>query len=226
MTAKGDKHSKHILARVILVCCVMLTACAKDKRAEAKLHYDKGQTLRSTGDLRGALREFQHSAELFPGSAITHTMVGITHSDLEEWGEGAQAFQRAIQLNPGYATAHHRYGYLLEQTGDLQAALREHAESVRLDPNNAAYLVSLGRAQADSGQVAESRTSYEQALRAEPNYPYALLYLGELSIAQGDKDKAIEYLQRSIESFTKNLPNDPGIDYAQRKLAEARTTSQ
>ena len=106
--------------------------------------------------------------------------------------------EKAIDLDPRFYYTHWNLAEALEMKGNLGEALAEYKKAVELD-DDPFVLALLGQAYAKVGQRDEALKILAQlsqigAHRYVPSYSYALLHM-----ALGEKDKAIEWLERSYQ---------------------------
>jgi tetratricopeptide (TPR) repeat protein len=66
----------------------------------AHLAFQRGNALRESGDLPGALREFERAYELSPAFQVLY-FVGALNVDLQQWARARQAFELYLQLGAG-----------------------------------------------------------------------------------------------------------------------------
>ncbi len=62
--------------------------------------FQRGKALRESGDLRGALREFERAYELSPAYQVLY-FVGALNVELQRWAHARQAFELYLQLGGG-----------------------------------------------------------------------------------------------------------------------------
>lgn len=62
--------------------------------------FQRGKALRESGDLRGALREFERAYELSPAYQVLY-FVGALNVELQQWARARQAFELYLQLGAG-----------------------------------------------------------------------------------------------------------------------------
>lgn len=107
---------------------------------ESLFLFNRGNTLVTIGELRGALAAFDRATQLDPNNTIAHHNRGII---LEEWGQlsGAlAAFDRAIQIDPNSVSAHNGRGFVLSQWGQLHDALMAYNCAIQIDPTDTTAL--------------------------------------------------------------------------------------
>jgi len=110
--------------------------------------------------------------------------------------EAIEQFHKAIDLDPRFYYTHWNLAEALEMKGNLREALAEYKKAVELD-DDPFVLALLGQAYAKLGQRDEALKILAQlpqigAHRYVSAYSYAVLHM-----ALGEKDKAIEWLERS-----------------------------
>ena len=59
--------------------------------------FQRGDALRSSGDLRGALREFELAYQLSPAYQVLY-FIGAVNTDLQQWARARQAFELYLEL--------------------------------------------------------------------------------------------------------------------------------
>ncbi|HEU4577801.1 MAG TPA: PEGA domain-containing protein [Polyangiaceae bacterium] len=67
---------------------------------QAHLAFQRGNALRESGDLPGALREFERAYELSPAFQVLY-YVGALNVELQQWARARQAFELYLQLGAG-----------------------------------------------------------------------------------------------------------------------------
>ena len=150
----------------------------------------------AVGQFDRAVAEGKRALELDPLSVIITADLGADYLVARRYDEAIEQFHKAIDLDARFYYAHWNLAEALEMKGNLREALAEYKKAVELD-DDPFVLALLGQAYAKLGQRDEALKILAQlpqieAHRYVPAYSYALLYM-----ALGDKDKAIESLERS-----------------------------
>ena len=159
-------------------------------------HWFGDGPLLAVGQFDRAVAEGKRALELDPLSVIITADLGADYLVARRYDEAIEQFHKAIDLDPRFYYAHWNLAEALEMKGNLGEALAEYKKAVELD-DDPFVLALLGQAYAKMGQRHEALKILAQlpqigAHRYVPAYSYALLHM-----ALGDKDKAIEYLERS-----------------------------
>ena len=161
-------------------------------------HWFGDGPLLAVGQFDRAIAEGKRAVELDPLSVIITADLGADFLVARRYDEAIEQFHKAIDLDPRFYYAHWNLAQALEMRGDLRGALTEYKKAVELD-DDPFVLALLGQAYAKLGQRDEALKILAQlpqiaAHRYVPSYSYALLHM-----ALGEKDKAVEWLERSYQ---------------------------
>jgi len=159
-------------------------------------HWFGDGPLLAVGQFDRAIAEGKRAVELDPLSVIITADLGADFLVARRYDEAIEQFHKAIDLDPRFYYAHWNLAQALEMKGDLRGALTEYKKAVELD-DDPFVLALLGQAYAKVGQRDEALKILAQlpqiaAHRYVPSYSFALLHM-----ALGEKDQAIEWLERS-----------------------------
>jgi TolB-like protein/Tfp pilus assembly protein PilF len=161
-------------------------------------HWFGDGPLLAVGQFDRAIAEGKRALELDPLSVIITADLGANYLVARRYDEAIEQFHKAIDLDPRFYYAHWNLAEALEMKGNLREALAEYKKAVELD-DDPFVLALLGQAYAKLGQRDEALKILAQlpqiaAHRYVPSYSYALLHM-----ALGEKDKAVEWLERSYQ---------------------------
>ena len=171
-------------------------AIALDPNYATAHHWFGDGPLLAVGQFDRAIAEGKRAVELDPLSVIITADLGADFLVARRYDEAIDQFHKAIDLDPRFYYVHWNLAEALEMKGDLRGALTEYKKAVELD-DDPFVLALLGQAYAKVGQRDEALKILAQlpqiaAHRYVPSYSFALLHM-----ALGEKDKAIEWLERS-----------------------------
>jgi TolB-like protein/Tfp pilus assembly protein PilF len=161
-------------------------------------HWFGDGPLLAVGQFDRAIAEGKRALELDPLSVIITADLGADYLVARRYDEAIEQFHKAIDLDPRFYYAHWNLAEALEMKGNLREALAEYKKAVELD-DDPFVLALLGQAYAKLGQRDEALKILAQlpqiaAHRYVPSYSYAVLHM-----ALGEKDKAVEWLERSYQ---------------------------
>ena len=172
----------------------------------ATAHHWYGNTLlTSLGRFDEAIKEGKRAVELDPFSLIMNADLGSTLMLARRYDEAITQLRATLSLDSNFAYAHDMLGSVLLLKGDVNSAITEYEKERTLN-DGCDLLALLGLADAKIGRTAEV-TQLLQDLNecGQKHYvrglDYALIY-----IALGQKDTAIDYLEKSPDNWLKINP--------------------
>ena len=137
--------------------------------------------------------------ELDPLSLVMNRSAGWTFYFARHYDEAIEQYRKTLELDPNFALAHLWLGEAYKQKGMHQQAILELQKVSVLSGQDHAKLAALGHAYAFSGRRAEATKILEKLEEMSkrsyvPPYDFAVIFAG-----LGEKDKALEWLQKSHE---------------------------
>ena len=112
-----------------------------------------------------------------------------------EWAGGEACFKRSISLNPNDAMTRAAYSHLLNILGRPEEALEQIDIGLKLDPMNPFIITFYGVDLFMARKYDEAIKAYTAALNLAPDYPFALTNLWQAYLADGQTEKAYDYLK-------------------------------
>jgi len=161
-------------------------------------HWFGDGPLLAVGQFDRAIAEGKRALELDPLSVIITADLGANYLVARRYDDAIEQFHKAIDLDPRFYYVHWNLAQALELKGNPREALAEYKKAVELD-DDPFVLALLGQGYAKLGQRDEALKILAQlpqigAQRYVSAYSYALLHM-----ALGEKDKAIEWLERGYQ---------------------------
>jgi len=166
-------------------------------------HWISNGPLTARGEFDRAITEGKRAVELDPLSMIDNADLGQIYFYARRYDEAISQVGKAIEIDPHSYLAHYYLGQIYQLQGHLTEAIAEYQKAVELDDDPQA-LAFLGQAQARIGQRDEaqeilSRMTEEAKSRYVSAYSFALTF-----IALGDKERAIDALERAYREGAAN----------------------
>ena len=179
--------------------------------------------LRGRSYLRGSKRTHLKARELFdqaialdPNFAAAYAEKSLTYfsgfimpmsRDPKVVGGSLAAAERAVALDPNLSLAHARLGWALFANRRHKEAIGAGRRAVALGPSDAESHAQLGNILNWTGRPGEAITHLERAMRLNPHYPfYYLFYLGHSHYLLGNREQAIELMERVVTRVPYFLP--------------------
>ena len=116
------------------------------------------------------------------------------------YDEAIAQLRRTLALDGNFSYAHWNLGEALYLKGDVNGAIAEYEKAAALD-DDPEVLALLGRAYAETGKK-EKALEILQKLKETDEHHYVRSYLFTiLYIGLGEKEKAIDYLERARDKY-------------------------
>lgn len=189
---------------------LLLAGC---NEVHPQIRYRDGLEAYNKGDLTTAMADFESAYKGQPGDANTCFWLGRCYLDLAR-AEAADNrtlaamtfadkaifyFESAIQASPSHMKAIDGKAEALRIKGEYQKATQTAQDvGTQLSPT-ANVLMTKAKAYAAGGDMDMALITYRQAVVAEPTNSAALEAYGRALLVAGERDKAIEYLQKAYE---------------------------
>ena len=166
-------------------------------------HWISNGPLTARGEFDRAITEGKRAVELDPLSMVDNADLGQIYFYARRYDEAISQVGKAIEIDPHSYLAHYYLGQIYQLQGHLTEAIAEYQKAVELDDDPQA-LAFLGQAQArigqhDKAQKILSRMTEEAKSRYVSAYSFALMF-----IALGDKERAIDALERAYREGAAN----------------------
>jgi tetratricopeptide (TPR) repeat protein len=158
-------------------------------------------TLLALGQFDHALAEARRAVELDPVSPIGHTDVGTVYLIERRYDEAIAILRKTLEMEPDFYWAHRQLGTALELKGSPAEAIVEYQRAAELN-DDPRVLAFVGHAKASMGKQNEAREILAKLTevaktRYISGYSFAVIHL-----ALGEKDQAMEWLERDAREQT------------------------
>ena len=188
----------------------------------ATAHYWLGSTLVNAGEFDEGIAEIKRALELDPFSTFVNTNLGEAYLMARKYSEAISQARKTIELDPSAVNAHWTLAKALEFDGQFDEALAEYEKwSASRKQDALPYLVHLHVTKGDRTTALQILEQLHDLERNGSVWPlgYAIAY-GAL----GEKDKAMEWLERSyretdfgiysikVNPFLDSLRGDPRFE--------------
>jgi tetratricopeptide (TPR) repeat protein len=176
--------------------------------ANAHLYYAGGY-LTPMGRHEEAIAEMKKALELDPLSPALSNYMGITYLLAGDYQKSAQQLQRTIDLDPTFPLAHFFFASCLTEIGKYEQAIDEMQKGALLGGENpeqvAAWAEEFRRAFRTGGPMGYWQKNLEVTLKEHEHEGAGALALARAYARVGDKEKALEWLQKAYEEKDGNI---------------------
>ena len=197
-------------------------------------HWFSCGPLQSVGQFDRAIAEGKRAIELDPLSLIDNADLGWVYLNARRYDDAIAQDRKTLDMEPGFYLAREYLGQALILKGQLTNAIAELRKTIELNDDPTA-LAFLGQALARAGQRKETETILAR-LTEEAKSRYVSAYnFGLVFLALGDKQRAIDALERSYrdgaaneisylraDPFLDDLRGDPRFEALMEKIVPAR----
>ncbi|MGC1320678.1 MAG: protein kinase [Candidatus Udaeobacter sp.] len=151
--------------------------------------------LRCVGDFDKSIAELKRALQLDPLSLIINADLGAALVTARRYDEGIAQLRKTIEMDPYFYYAYLNLGKALQLNGQLDEAVTEYKKAAALN-DDPLVLGLLAQGYAKLGQRDEALKTLEQLQQtASRRYVWSYTF-AFVHIALGEKDKAINYLER------------------------------
>ena len=179
---------------------------------DATAHHWYSRYFRQQGRFDEALTEIKRAQELDPQSLIINVNLGDVYYLKGDYDKAIAQYRKTLELDPNFALAHLRLGEAYVEKRMFNEAISEFQQVRTLLGKGPFGLSSLGRAYALSGRRMEALKVLDE-LNELAKQGYSLeLDRAEVHNALGEKDKALDWLEKAVEEHafgTSNLKVSP-----------------
>ncbi|MBN2255218.1 MAG: tetratricopeptide repeat protein [Deltaproteobacteria bacterium] len=187
-----------------LLGCATTPLSSIPREQQAQAHLDLAAAYLRTGDYTASLRELKDAVKLQPKDPEIHYSMGIAYHGAGFTDKAVDSLKRAIDLKSDYSDAHNYLGTIYLARNDYDNAMSEFSRALSNElyetPDLALY--NMGLAYFRMGVYSKAIDSYSTALRRNPNSRILFFIHKDLGVAylsDGNSEKAIEHLKKSIE---------------------------
>jgi class 3 adenylate cyclase/TolB-like protein/Flp pilus assembly protein TadD len=164
-----------------------------------------GYERQARGKPREAVEVTRRGVELDPLSALLRVDLSSAYYYERQWDFAIREYEKALELDSNFVAPFFVLAQALERKGDAAGAIRRCEAAIKARGRDPAFLSALGYAHASAGHRKEaSAIAREMQARYAKNHfnptLLALLYAG-----LGERDRAIEWLERAYSEHDVQL---------------------
>jgi TolB-like protein/Flp pilus assembly protein TadD len=165
-----------------------------------------------SGQFEVAFERARKALRLDPLSTVVNDAIGQLYYLSRDYPSAVDAYRKALDLDRSDPSLHYHLAWPLDQLGRHDEAISLHKKAVELSGGASLYRAALAYSYGISGAPEEARRVLGQLLKEPMPAPYdiALIHL-----ALGDKEQAIDWLEKSYEARDSHLiyiNRDPRFD--------------
>ena len=162
-----------------------------------------------------AMARMKNGQDLDPLSLIINVAVGWELYFARRYQEAIEQLRRTVELDPNYPVTYWILGLLLRKTGRYQQAITEGERGVKLSDGSPLMRAALAHTLATAGRTTEATQILGDLIKLAKEKYVAPYFFAGIHIGLGEKDRAMEYLEKSYEEHSHwliYLHIDPSLD--------------
>ena len=200
--------TKNLFKKLILVSLtVVLVACGgKEERKAAYL--EKGKVYLEEGNLDKAKIEFKNVIQIDPKYAEAYYYMARVEELSKNLPKSLSHYKKAIELNKGFTDAKVKLSkiYVIAGTEELINSAEKLLSEVKAEqPNNTEAEFIEATIKYKKGKKIEATKDLEIVLGKDPSLVEGISLLASIYVANGDEEKAIKLLKKTVDSNTGNV---------------------
>jgi tetratricopeptide (TPR) repeat protein len=159
---------------------------ARSDFKDAIIYFHRGINRDTSGDIKGAIEEYNQALLLHPDFAEVYYKRGISRYKLGDLKGAIKDYTQAINLNSNYAGVYNNRGFARHDFGDFKGAIEDFNQALSLNPNfPEAYQnrgITRNHLGDQQGAISDLQTAaqlFRQQKRIT-NYQEAILLIGNI----------------------------------------------
>ena len=219
ITAFGESLSADERRTYLAAFDELFEACRKaGEKPTALQWYERGVIRHLTGDLAGAIADYDESIRLRPDSVESWINRAVAKSDVKDYDGARWDCDEAIRLSPGGLMPLHNAAQIALDRGDDDTALSYFGRMLDIEPANADALSGRAEILDRRGNPAAAIREYDRILQATPDNVRVLTNRGLARVRAGQ-------LRGGLDDYDRALLLDPDCYQALVNRCYARCDS-
>jgi tetratricopeptide (TPR) repeat protein len=174
----------------------------KNSKARGDVYMRLGLTLRTKGDLNGAIQALYSARAALPGNALVVDELALSLGKAGRKKEARDIYEQAIRQNPQDGMALNNLAFMMAEGGsvDLDQALTYAQRAKQVLPNLSEVSDTLGWIYLKKNMSDNAMDVFQTLVNQKPDNSTYRFHLGMAYAQKGDKPKALEALQKALRS--------------------------
>jgi Flp pilus assembly protein TadD len=155
------------------------------------LYLKLGETLRSKGELKNALAQFEKARQVFPKDVRPVVSVAATENLMGQKEAAQNSYRRALAMQPDNPFVMNNLAYVMvERSANLEEAKKLAQEAVKKQPQQASFLDTLGSIYQKTGQTDSALQIFNSLVKQYPDRPEFRYRQAVSLLKKGDRIQA------------------------------------
>jgi tetratricopeptide (TPR) repeat protein len=184
---------------------------------EATLHERRGDSYFARKMYEDAIIEYKKSVTLDRYNASTLNRLGLVYHQSQKLGDAERYYREAVKQNPYFIEVLNNIGTVEYARQRYDSALEQYERALKIRPESPTILLNKGACLFDMKRYDEALAATRHAIEIDPKVldkvsgfgtliqtsrrsdPMVSFYYAKIYAAQGDKERAISYLNRALD---------------------------
>jgi tetratricopeptide (TPR) repeat protein len=180
----------------------ILNSLDKKSKARGDVYLRLGLTLRTKGDLKGAIQALYSARDALPGNPLIVDELALTLGRDGRKKEARDIYEQAIKQNPQDGMALNNLAFMMAEGGssDLDQALTYAQRAKQVYPNLSEVSDTLGWIYLKKNMSDNAMDVFQTLVNQKPDNSTYRFHLGMAYAQKGDKPKALHELDRALHT--------------------------
>lgn len=190
---------------------------------EATLHEKRGDSFFARKMYEDAIIEYRKSIALDRYNASTLNRLGLVYHQSQKLDDAERYYREALKQNPYFLEVLNNIGTVEYVRQRYDSAMEQYQKALKIRPESPTILLNMGACLFDMKRYDEAFAATQHALEIDPRVldktsgfgtliqtsrrtdPTASFYFAKIYANQGDKERAINYLNRALDEGFKEF---------------------
>jgi DNA-binding winged helix-turn-helix (wHTH) protein/TolB-like protein/Tfp pilus assembly protein PilF len=165
----------------------------------ATAHQYYSEYLAFLGRTEESITHITRAQELDPNSLVINTELGFPYLCARQYDNAIEKFRQALEREPNFPFALYQIARCYDQKAMFNEAIAEYRKAIALSGGSSVMTARLGYTYALAGRKAEAKAALEELFAASKQRHISPYLIATIYTGIGDKDKAIEWLEKAYE---------------------------
>lgn len=165
---------------------------------------DRGNAKSNSGDIQGAIMDFDKAIQLNPENAITYNNRGNANGKSGKFSKAIDDFNKAIELNSEYADAFSNRALAYSELGKYNLAFNDINKAIELKPQFAVAINNRGNIYRKIGNPVKAIQDFKEAIKLNPTFVQAYANKANAEFELDNFEQAIKDFDKAVNMGIKN----------------------
>ncbi|MCD4773169.1 MAG: tetratricopeptide repeat protein, partial [Bacteroidales bacterium] len=160
---------------------------------------DRGNAKSNSGDIKGAIMDFNKAIQLNPENAIVYNNRGNANGKSGKFSKAINDFNKAIELSPEYADALSNRALAYSELGKYNLAFNDINKAIKLKPQFAVAINNRGNIYRKIGNPVKAIQNFKKAIKINPTFAQAYANKGNAEFELDNFEQAIKDFDKAVD---------------------------